>query len=157
MPFTVVDCFRQVAAVMGPSGAGKTTFLNALMGTVKYGTISGQVWVNGRAMKMSRLRRIMGFVPQVLQSPFTHQSMHACVCQNFGYFQRRGHVQLWLLPCLRSCRTDAWIAYKILNCAINPPCKAYLALGIVCTKLSCQHHEQWCFAHEHTCAALSSE
>ena len=57
----------QVAAVMGPSGAGKTTFLNALMGTVKYGTISGQVWVNGRAMKMSRLRRIMGFVPQVLQ------------------------------------------------------------------------------------------
>lgn len=50
---------------MGPSGAGKTTFLNALMGTVKYGTISGQVWVNGRAMKMSRLRRIMGFVPQV--------------------------------------------------------------------------------------------
>lgn len=57
--------FEQVAAVMGPSGAGKTTFLNALMGTVKYGTISGQVWVNGRAMKMSRLRRIMGFVPQV--------------------------------------------------------------------------------------------
>ncbi len=50
---------------MGPSGAGKTTFLNALMGTVKYGTISGQVWVNRRAMKMSRLRRIMGFVPQV--------------------------------------------------------------------------------------------
>ena len=55
----------QVAAVMGPSGAGKTTFLNALMGNVKYGTISGQVWVNRRAMKMSRLRRIMGFVPQV--------------------------------------------------------------------------------------------
>ncbi|DBB02881.1 TPA: hypothetical protein ACH3X1_013486 [Trebouxia sp. C0004] len=54
----------KVAAVMGPSGAGKTTFLNALMGTVKYGTISGQVWVNGRAMNMSRLRRIMGFVPQ---------------------------------------------------------------------------------------------
>lgn len=59
----------QVAAVMGPSGAGKTTFLNALMGTVKYGTISGQVWVNGRGMKMSRLRRIMGFVPQVRRSP----------------------------------------------------------------------------------------
>lgn len=57
---------------MGPSGAGKTTFLNALMGTVKYGTISGQVWVNGRGMKMSRLRRIMGFVPQVRQSPPQH-------------------------------------------------------------------------------------
>ena len=75
MLLTVDGFFLQVAAVMGPSGAGKTTFLNALMGTVKYGTISGQVWVNGRAMKMSRLRRIMGFVPQVIFSPrpaFTH-------------------------------------------------------------------------------------
>lgn len=67
---------------MGPSGAGKTTFLNALMGTVKYGTISGQVWVNGRAMKMSRLRRIMGFVPQVTQShhPFVCPSLSALPC-----------------------------------------------------------------------------
>ena len=69
MLFTVDGFFLQVAAVMGPSGAGKTTFLNALMGTVKYGTISGQAWVNGRAMKMSRLRRIMGFVPQVMFFP----------------------------------------------------------------------------------------
>lgn len=79
----------QVAAVMGPSGAGKTTFLNALMGTVKYGTISGQVWVNGRAMKMSRLRRIMGFVPQVLLASMLrlpcpalpcHQTCLALIC-----------------------------------------------------------------------------
>ena len=76
MSFTVDGSFLQVAAVMGPSGAGKTTFLNALMGTVKYGTISGQVWVNGRAMKMSRLRRIMGFVPQVLP---IHSPKHACM------------------------------------------------------------------------------
>lgn len=71
-----LSCLVQVAAVMGPSGAGKTTFLNALMGTVKYGTISGQVWVNGRAMKMSRLRRIMGFVPQV--NPVTSYSTIPC-------------------------------------------------------------------------------
>lgn len=114
--------------MMGPSGAGKTTFLNALMGTVKYGTISGQVWVNGRAMKMSRLRRIMGFVPQVLQSPCTHQSLHTRICQNFVYFQRLGYVLPWLLPCMTSCHTDTWIAYTIL-CAINPPCTSLLGIG----------------------------
>ena len=47
------------------SDAGKTTFLNALMGTANFGTISGRVWVNGREVRMSRLRRIKGFVPQV--------------------------------------------------------------------------------------------
>lgn len=94
MPFTVVDCFRQVAAVMGPSGAGKTTFLNALMGTVKYGTISGQVWVNGRAMKMSRLRRIMGFVPQVMQSPFLHQSLHSRMCEKCVFLNTRVRTAL---------------------------------------------------------------
>lgn len=73
-------CVEQVAAVMGPSGAGKTTFLNALMGTVKYGSISGQVWVNGRAMKMSRLRRIMGFVPQVITT-MTTIIMNENACQ----------------------------------------------------------------------------
>ncbi len=95
---------------MGPSGAGKTTFLNALMGTVKYGTISGQVWVNGRAMKMSRLRRIMGFVPQVLQSPFLHQGPRSRMPGKRVFPKAWGCAAL-LLPCMRSCRTDTWIAH----------------------------------------------
>ena len=50
---------------MGPSGSGKSTLLAVLMGTATYGTFTGQVWINGRLMKVSRLRRIMGYVPQV--------------------------------------------------------------------------------------------
>lgn len=55
----------QVSAVMGPSGSGKSTLLAVLMGTATYGTFTGQVWINNRLMRLSRLRRIMGYVPQV--------------------------------------------------------------------------------------------
>ena len=51
---------------MGPSGAGKSTLLYALMGTAKYGATTGRVWVNNRAIPLQRLRRIVGYVPQVL-------------------------------------------------------------------------------------------
>ena len=50
---------------MGPSGAGKSTLLSALMGTANWGATKGQVWVNNRAIPLRRLRRIMGYVPQV--------------------------------------------------------------------------------------------
>eukprot|EP00884_Botryococcus_braunii_P009426 jgi/Botrbrau1/18485/Bobra.0072s0065.1 len=53
-----------VTAVMGPSGAGKSTLLYCLMGTSTYGRTTGRLWVNGREMRLSRLRRVMGYVPQ---------------------------------------------------------------------------------------------
>ena len=34
---------KRVAAIMGPSGAGKTTFMNALCGRAYYGTGVGAV------------------------------------------------------------------------------------------------------------------
>ena len=55
----------RIAAVMGPSGAGKSTLLYALMGTARYGRTTGRVWVNTRAIPLQRLRRIVGYVPQV--------------------------------------------------------------------------------------------
>ena len=55
----------QVVAIMGPSGAGKTTLLYALMGTARYGVARGRLCVNGREMRLERLRRILGYVPQV--------------------------------------------------------------------------------------------
>lgn len=57
--------FVQVVAIMGPSGAGKTTLLYALMGTAEYGTTRGHLWINGREIQLRRLRRILGYVPQV--------------------------------------------------------------------------------------------
>lgn len=51
---------------MGPSGSGKSTLLGVLMGTANYADFQGQVWINGRVMRVSRLRRITGYVPQVI-------------------------------------------------------------------------------------------
>ncbi|CAN6242581.1 unnamed protein product [Urochloa humidicola] len=53
-----------VTAVMGPSGAGKTTFLNAIAGKVTGYKISGLVHVNGTQEKIRSYKKIIGFVPQ---------------------------------------------------------------------------------------------
>jgi ABC-type multidrug transport system ATPase subunit len=52
----------RVTAIMGPSGAGKTTFLNVLFG--RLARTAGSLTVNGFADEMSRFGRICGFVPQ---------------------------------------------------------------------------------------------
>ena len=52
----------RVTAIMGPSGAGKTTFLSVLMGKVK--RTAGTIKVNGIQDELSTFRRITGFVPQ---------------------------------------------------------------------------------------------
>ena len=52
----------RVTAIMGPSGAGKTTFLSVLMG--KLPRTAGALRINGAPDEMTRWRRITGFVPQ---------------------------------------------------------------------------------------------
>ena len=54
-----------VTAVMGPSGAGKTTFLNTLAGKASYGRVTGEVLVNGVVDQLSNYSTCIGFVPQV--------------------------------------------------------------------------------------------
>lgn len=56
----------RVTAVMGPSGAGKTTFLTSLAGKATYGTLTGSVFINGqRALLTDRkYKHLLGFVPQ---------------------------------------------------------------------------------------------
>ncbi|KAJ3126910.1 hypothetical protein HK100_010029, partial [Physocladia obscura] len=52
----------RLIAVIGPSGAGKTTFLNTLMGKVP--KTSGTITVNGVVARLSTLRQLIGYVPQ---------------------------------------------------------------------------------------------
>ncbi|XP_050139969.1 ABC transporter G family member 28-like isoform X3 [Malus sylvestris] len=54
----------RVSAVMGPSGAGKTTFLSALVGKVRGCTMSGMILVNGKMESIHCYKKIIGFVPQ---------------------------------------------------------------------------------------------
>ncbi|KAI4334364.1 hypothetical protein L6164_019065 [Bauhinia variegata] len=54
----------RVSAVMGPSGAGKTTFLSALTGKAHGCTTTGLVLINGKVESIQSYKKIIGFVPQ---------------------------------------------------------------------------------------------
>ncbi|KAF2111187.1 ABC transporter-like protein [Lophiotrema nucula] len=49
-------------AVMGGSGAGKSTFVNVLMGKTKH--TGGSIKVNGHHKDMSKYKKLIGYVPQ---------------------------------------------------------------------------------------------
>ncbi|KAL8171205.1 hypothetical protein V2J09_023009 [Rumex salicifolius] len=54
----------RIAAVMGPSGAGKTTFLSALAGKTTGCTRNGLILINGQPESIHSYRKLIGFVPQ---------------------------------------------------------------------------------------------
>ncbi|KAL3523484.1 hypothetical protein ACH5RR_016318 [Cinchona calisaya] len=54
----------RITAVMGPSGAGKTTFLSALAGKAVGCTINGLILINGKTESIHSYKKIVGFVPQ---------------------------------------------------------------------------------------------
>lgn len=54
----------QIMAVMGASGAGKSTFLDILARKNKRGTVSGSILVNGREVKDGEFKKVTGFVDQ---------------------------------------------------------------------------------------------
>ncbi|KAL0303260.1 UNVERIFIED_CONTAM: ABC transporter G family member 24 [Sesamum radiatum] len=54
----------RITAIMGPSGAGKTTFLSALAGKAVGCTVNGLILVNGKTVSIHSYRKIIGFVPQ---------------------------------------------------------------------------------------------
>ncbi|KAI9335103.1 P-loop containing nucleoside triphosphate hydrolase protein [Obelidium mucronatum] len=52
----------RMTAIMGPSGAGKTTFMNVLMG--KVARTSGTLKINNSVAEMRTFKKIIGYVPQ---------------------------------------------------------------------------------------------
>ena len=54
----------QLMAIMGASGAGKSTFLDILARKNKRGVISGRTLVNGREVPNAEFKKVMGFVDQ---------------------------------------------------------------------------------------------
>eukprot|EP00928_Gymnodinium_smaydae_P037255 TRINITY_DN25895_c0_g1_i1.p1 TRINITY_DN25895_c0_g1~~TRINITY_DN25895_c0_g1_i1.p1 ORF type:complete len:816 (+),score=109.44 TRINITY_DN25895_c0_g1_i1:83-2449(+) len=63
---SVTGNFRagRMCAIMGPSGAGKTTFLNVLCGKATYGKMCGSILINGERGQVSDIKSAVGFVPQ---------------------------------------------------------------------------------------------
>eukprot|EP01083_Nonionella_stella_P081589 224805_1 len=54
-----------INAIMGPSGAGKTSFLYTLCGkAASYGNITGDILINGEQRPISDFKDVVGFVPQ---------------------------------------------------------------------------------------------
>ena len=54
----------QITAIMGASGAGKTSFLDILARKNKRGVVEGQFYVNGEKVIDSEYRSVIGFVDQ---------------------------------------------------------------------------------------------
>ncbi|KAJ7767188.1 hypothetical protein B0H16DRAFT_1789130 [Mycena metata] len=54
----------QVCAIMGASGAGKSTFLDILARKSKRGQVGGTTYVNGREVRKEEFKAVTGFVDQ---------------------------------------------------------------------------------------------
>ena len=54
----------QVLAIMGASGAGKSTFLDILARKNKRGLVTGTTLVNGREVKDQDFKKVIGFLDQ---------------------------------------------------------------------------------------------
>ncbi|KAL1216107.1 ABC transporter G family member 24 [Cardamine amara subsp. amara] len=54
----------RITAVMGPSGAGKTSLLSALAGKAVGCKLSGSILINGKRESIHSYKKIIGFVPQ---------------------------------------------------------------------------------------------
>lgn len=52
----------ELMAIMGGSGAGKTSFLDILARKNKAGNISGQIYVNGKIVENGEFKRVVGYV-----------------------------------------------------------------------------------------------
>ncbi|RKO88480.1 hypothetical protein BDK51DRAFT_42556 [Blyttiomyces helicus] len=63
----ITGVFRpgRFTAIMGASGAGKTSLLNVLAGEARTGNVSGQLLVNSEEVYGSGINKISGFVFQV--------------------------------------------------------------------------------------------
>lgn len=54
----------ELMAIVGASGAGKTSFLDILAGKNKRGKVSGEVMINGRIFSAQEYKHVVGFVDQ---------------------------------------------------------------------------------------------
>lgn len=82
----------RISAVMGPSGAGKTTFLSAVAGKIRGCIITGSILINGRPDSIHCYKKIIGFVPQ---DDIVHGNL--TVEENLRFSARCRYIRYWNL------------------------------------------------------------
>lgn len=108
----------RVAAVMGPSGAGKTTFLSALAGKATGCTMSGLVLINGKIEPIRAYKKIIGFVPQ---DDIVHGNL--TVEENLWFSARCRYGDKRLNICMFSCSLQVDIICSTSFCCAHPSTK----------------------------------
>lgn len=79
-----------MTALMGSSGAGKTTLMDVIAGRKTGGTITGDIFVNGRPKESVSFARIIGYVEQMdIHSP--HSTVYEAVSFS-AYLRQSSHV-----------------------------------------------------------------
>ncbi|PPD95223.1 hypothetical protein GOBAR_DD07762 [Gossypium barbadense] len=53
-----------ITAIMGPTGAGKSTFLDGLAGRIASGSLKGMVFLDGKPMSPSLIKRTSAYIMQ---------------------------------------------------------------------------------------------
>jgi len=76
----------RTCCIMGPSGAGKTTFVNLLTEKVK--RTSGEVRINGKKESLKKYKKLIGFVPQedIMIRELTVQDILLHSSKTFSFF-----------------------------------------------------------------------
>jgi ABC-type multidrug transport system ATPase subunit len=83
---------------MGPSGAGKTTFLSILAG--KVAKTEGSIKVNGKEQTLSLWKKLIGFVPQedvMLSDLSVREILMVCVHMWKYMFEHKAGIARTLL------------------------------------------------------------
>ena len=93
----------QLTALMGSSGAGKTTLMDVIAGRKTAGTIEGEILVNGHPKVTATFNRMCGYVEQTVSHTTPSIQHCAACCTDICH----GSTSLSLTPaallCLVSC------------------------------------------------------
>ena len=93
----------QLTALMGSSGAGKTTLMDVIAGRKTAGTIEGEILVNGHPKVTATFNRMCGYVEQTVSHAMTPSSQHCTACTDICH----GSTSLLLTPAALLC---LWVA-----------------------------------------------
>jgi ABC-type multidrug transport system ATPase subunit len=99
----------QLTAVMGMSGAGKSTFITTLAGRAYYGNRVGKIYINGKEESLKKFNKRVGFVPQeeiMLRMMTVEETLYFAARTRLDYRKSRREVQSIVDNVIRALRLE---------------------------------------------------